>query len=191
MADEPKFTSLRLQQLSQALQDGDSVTVMAAFWDEIKTRGTPLIEPLPDDDPDTAAGKHILVTFLFEGNSDTENVYLHSPLAPPPAKGSLAGKLLTRFGDPQTGDSANHLWYHTEKLREDLRTTYQLLPNDPRKKSAEMTEEENKALRTKLYTAFDPLNARKMIFPGDPDVPDDPDFILSIFEAPKVVPQKH
>ena len=57
MTTEGTFKSPKLDGLEKELAAGNT-TALTAFWEEIAQQGTPLIEPIPDDD------KHSLVTFL-------------------------------------------------------------------------------------------------------------------------------
>jgi hypothetical protein len=48
--------------------DAGQASAVEHFWDEINTKGAPLIEPLDGDD------KNMLVTFLWKGTIGTKNV---------------------------------------------------------------------------------------------------------------------
>ncbi len=65
--------SARLVALEKQLRSGD-VTALDNFWREIKQQGTPLVEGIPGDE------KHVLVTFLWRGGTETKNVALFSDL---------------------------------------------------------------------------------------------------------------
>lgn len=59
------LTSPRLGALRRRLRAGDRAA-LDAFWQEVRAHGTPLVEPLRDDD------RHALVTFLWQG-ADVQN----------------------------------------------------------------------------------------------------------------------
>jgi hypothetical protein len=63
------YESPRIKALKAAVENGKQASV-DAFWNEVKDRGAPLIEPLAGDD------KNMLVTFLWRGGSDTQNVFV-------------------------------------------------------------------------------------------------------------------
>jgi enterochelin esterase family protein len=91
--------------------DGD----VAAFWDDVATYGTPLVEPR-DGEP-----QHRTVTFLWRGGAATREVVL------------LANKLT----DPSVWDASTlervpgtDVWHRSFRLRADWRATYQLAPDD-------------------------------------------------------------
>jgi enterochelin esterase family protein len=64
---KPLQESPRIRLLRASLESGKQERV-DSFWDEVKTQGTPLIEPLPGDN------KNMLVTFLWKGTPYTQNV---------------------------------------------------------------------------------------------------------------------
>jgi hypothetical protein len=63
----PVVESPRIQALRASIERGerDSVT---SFWQEVRTAGAPLIEPIPDD------RENMAVTFLWKGTPYTHNV---------------------------------------------------------------------------------------------------------------------
>jgi len=91
----------------------DGPGAVAAFWDEVAARGTPLVEPR-DGEPE-----HRTVTFLWRGDAATTAVVL------------LANKLT----DPSVWDASTlerlpgtDVWHRAFRLRADWRATYQLAP---------------------------------------------------------------
>lgn len=83
------------------------------FWNDVKRRGSPLVEPI-EGDP-----QHVYVTFLFRHTPGTEDVMVQLfPL-------SLVDRdawRLKRFGDTD-------LWYRTMRLARDARFQYLLVRN--------------------------------------------------------------
>lgn len=86
-----------------------------SFWDEIHTKGAPLIEPIENND------KELLVTFLWRAKSETRNVFvMWFPFA------------AAKPGDYQmTRLAGTDVWYRTLSVRRGARFAYQLSPNDP------------------------------------------------------------
>src|SRR4030095_14420105 len=66
---EPTPASSRVAALGTKLRKGDR-SALSQFWEDVRKSGTPLIEPLPSD------GKNVLVTFLWRGTKDTQNVVI-------------------------------------------------------------------------------------------------------------------
>jgi enterochelin esterase-like enzyme len=124
--------SPRLVALRRDFQAGDTAALQT-FWREVKESGTPLIEPVPDDPT------HYLVTFVWRGNEDTENVVVLSRFP----SGAATNRQMQRL--PETD-----LWYSVTYLaRSDDRTMYTLSPNQQRQ--------------------ADPLNRFPLIVPRDDD----------------------
>lgn len=109
------------------------------FWREIAESGAPIVEPL-DGDPD-----HVLVTFVWRGTPDTQNVGL---------RGSFVG-----FGSPMTHVMTHvantDVWYLTTRLPSGARFTYQLSPNDP------LTSDGPAAAQRLATLQADPLNPHR------------------------------
>jgi hypothetical protein len=61
-----RYQSPRIKALRTALDQGQANAV-EAFWQEIKAKGAPLIEPMEGGE------KEMLVTFLWQGNANTKN----------------------------------------------------------------------------------------------------------------------
>ena len=62
-------SSPRIIALQQALDAGNT-KALTEFWQSVEAEGTPLIDPLPDDD------RHALVTFLWQRLCPTEILLL-------------------------------------------------------------------------------------------------------------------
>ena len=105
-------TTPRLEQLEKRLKAGDSAA-LDQFWAEMKSKGTPLIETIPDDP------KHLLVTFLYRPEKPAKNVALFCQLS---ETRDYSENLLKRFGD--TG-----LWYKAYWLPNNLRLSYSFVPD--------------------------------------------------------------
>jgi enterochelin esterase-like enzyme len=101
----PRLLAL-FQQLGQ-----DNYDVLTTFWFDVLAQGTPLLEPLPDDE------SHLLVTFLWRGHDPTTQVV-------------LMGDLTQRRPEPLTQMPNTDIWYKSYRLRANLRTTYELVVND-------------------------------------------------------------
>lgn len=162
--------SPRLLALSQKLEEGDT-SALDRFWQEIALSGAPLIETITDDPA------HVLVTFLWRALSETCNVVVVSAIT-----GSLSR---WRYGKnqmyhlPQTD-----LWYRTYPLPSDVRTTYELSPNDA---LTEVEDSENWGERTATFQN-DPLNPHHFVLSADEESSDD-EVLQSVLELPAAPPQ--
>src|SRR5919205_3324717 len=70
--DSPR--SPQIASLARKVRAGDKRAVRL-FWDKLKSEGTPLIEPVPND------VDHQLVTFLWRDSTSVRNVLLVSGLS--------------------------------------------------------------------------------------------------------------
>lgn len=105
--------SPRMEELRQAVARQEAGAV-DDFWREVSERHTPLVEPIPGEE-------HFQwLTFLWRGDDTTYNVVL----AGGPAPGHPDGHRFARL-------EQTDVWYRTVRMRDDLRTTYYLSPNDP------------------------------------------------------------
>ena len=99
--------------LERQLAEGGG-RALEAFWCQVADEGTPLIEPIPRDD------RHVLLTFLWRADGDTQSVVLIGGVA----HADFAQSQLTRLG-------TTDCWYRTYRVRQEARFIYQLSPNDP------------------------------------------------------------
>jgi enterochelin esterase family protein len=126
-----------------------------AFWEEVKAKGAPLIEPLEGNE------KEMLVTFLWQGTAATKNVIVvWFPLSfqrPDDYR-------LTRLGD-------TNVWYKTLPVDKRKRFAYQLAPNAPAlRPSPDVTDESTTSLLG-AASQVDPLNPNHwLVNPLSPDV---------------------
>ena len=120
------------------------------------------MEPIEGDDA------HYLVTFLWRGGEDTENVVVF---------GGLAG-----FDKPKENQMTRlldtDLWYKTYRARSDLRTTYLLSANDP------LTDLRGGSADFGTRLLPDPLNPRRFVYSADAEIPDDREAAVSVLELP-------
>ena len=132
-----------------------------AFWSEIRTSGSPLVETIPGE-PNRS-----LVTFLWQGSEATKNVMLER------------GRF-TRFF-PQENLFAHiertHIWFKTLALPSASRFQYALSENDP---TATFPPQQ-----LPRHEQYDPLNPRHL--PEDPNSPKDA--WHSLLELPEAPPQ--
>lgn len=98
--------------LKTRLSDGDTRAV-DEFWSSLKNRHTPLIEPDPAD-PNGS-----LVTFVWRGDSGTENVVVITPLA-----------LIDFNAAVMQAVPGTNVWFKTYRMRNDARMTYRFAVND-------------------------------------------------------------
>ena len=152
--------SPRLQALQGAIGQG-STEAVDAFWREIATKTTPVIERTEEHKT------YALVTFIWRGDSQTRNVLVGGAL------GQLTGtravdNLMTRLGD-------TNVWYRSYWLRKDARTVYVFVPNLSLDPAGEPTPES-----AKLPPHLDPLNPKRFLTSPDPG----PSMPLSLLELP-------
>lgn len=166
--EEEILVSPRLVALRRATESGDGAP-LAAFWREVAAQGAPLIEPIDGDD------RYVLVTFLWRAQGATRNVVV---------EGGLDGWGLDMAASRMRQLAGTDLWYQTRRTRADVRTTYQLAPNDPLTSLAAV---DDWAARTAHWQP-DPLNLRTFIFPSD-DKLSIKESAVSVLEGPQAVPQ--
>jgi enterochelin esterase family protein len=170
MIEREDVSSPRLAALRAALEAGNS-DALAAFWQEVAVRGAPLIEPAPGD-----AGAS-LVTFLWRATTPVRTVAVVGELV----GDDLAANQLTRLGETD-------LWYRTYRWRRDLRTCYELSPDDPLTPLPEFGAPGWEA-RTATWQP-DPLNPRRYrVNVADTEDPGSRDKWLSVLELPAALPQ--
>ena len=150
--------SPRITALQKSLAEGDAAT-LGIFWQQVAAQGTPLIEPIPNDD------QNALVTFLFRGNELTEHVVLHSEI--------LRGMWWNNWSDAVLYHLAGtDLFYRSYKLRTDMRFVYWLSPNRPLVHPRDDSEGDQ-------FLQLDPLNPHVFV----------EDFNRSCVEMPAAPPQ--
>ena len=88
---------------------------VAAFWDEVRIKGAPLIEALPGDPG------HMTVTFLWKGTAATRRVLLLWPAQNRLTPGACS---FSRLGDTD-------VWFATVKVNRSKRALYRLVENGP------------------------------------------------------------
>jgi len=113
-ADPEKLTSPRMEALKKDVEAGKP-GVVAAFWEEVKAKGTPLAEPIEGNDSDWA------VTFLWQAKRETRNVFI---MWFPWAAARPDDFKMVRL-------AGTDVWYRTVKIRRGARFAYTLSPNDP------------------------------------------------------------
>ena len=136
------------------LQSSLSDRELAKFWAETTARGTPLVEPLD--------GESVLVTFLWRGAAPSTRAWwgVDVPLALLPG---------------------TDLWYGTQVMPADLRTTYCLVHGEPTGAPRDSSG------RGEVH--LDLANPFRVGFPADPADPDDYDSFLSLLELPGAPPE--
>ena len=153
---EEKRHSPRLKQLSRDLAREDKVA-LDLFWQEVQKKGAPLIEP-DSEKPDFS-----LVTFLWRGAAETNNVVVHIAVDNTGQDEHVMVHL------PQTD-----LWYTTFRLRNDYRGAYKFGITDVKRQEVEQ---------------HDPLNPNIFVEPKDETRPDhaedDIDSVVRLPAAPE------
>jgi len=106
------MASPRLETLKSQVKSGNAAAVKT-FWEEMKARHTPLVEPVSAD-PD-----HLLVTFLYRAERPLKSVVLIIQLT---TSRDPADIVLARLADTD-------VWYKTYLLRKDMRLSYSFVPD--------------------------------------------------------------
>jgi len=154
------FKSREIERLRQQVLAGNTNT--ERFWQDIASKGTPLVEPSAPD------AKHQVVTFLWRGSSDTKNVLVELY----PFTWERAGDYVMKRVD------RTDVWYLTVRLPHGARFVYRLSPNDPLDNPA------SGILRRTRFQA-DPLNPNRWLCDAASPI----DRCLSRVELPGAVPQ--
>lgn len=146
-----EYESPTIKALRIAVENGRQERVMA-FWEEMKKRGAPLVEPLKD------GGKNMLVTFLWKGDGSTRNVIL----------------VWTPFTNRSPRDyefvhlAETDVWYKTIAIDKRTRLIYRLAPN-----VSPLTASDETAAVMAAASQIDPLNPKRWLLdPDNPDVPE-------------------
>ena len=151
--DDP-HESPRIKSLKAAVVQGQARAV-ESFWEEIKTKGAPLVEPLEGND------KEMLVTFLWQGNANTKNVVV---LWYPFFVERPDDFRLIRLGE-------TNVWYKSVPVDKRKRFVYQLALNSPPIRPFEDPFDET-SLFAYAAAQVDPLNPKHwLVNPLNPDVP--------------------
>jgi len=131
------YPSSRIEVLRKQIATGQTDT--ESFWKQVAQEGTPLVESYGKD------GKYQLVTFLWRGTPETQNVL-------------ILGSFLGARNDL---DNVMHLiagsdvWYLTMKLPSGARFSYQVSPNDP------LTFDGPRSAQRSATSQADPLNSHR------------------------------
>ncbi|HLJ33200.1 MAG TPA: enterochelin esterase domain-containing protein, partial [Ktedonobacteraceae bacterium] len=171
MLSEASLLSPCLTALQKELEPGTGNTgntsALSTFWRIVMAQGTPLIEPIPDDD------EHVLVTFLWQQTEEIHNILVAGALV----GWDVAENQMSHL--PYTD-----LWYKTYKMRSDIRAIYRFSINDSLLPWTidNMEERLGKSRR-------DPLNPKAFIFPRNQDDPYSTETRLSVLELPEAPPQ--
>ncbi len=159
--------SPRLQALADEVGTGNP-KALDDFWNEMETSSTPFVEAIAGDD------KHVLLTVLWRGDLETENVLLIGGLA----RGYPANTHFQQLLDTD-------VWFITYWTGTDLRASYKLSPNDSLE-IVPMNDAKAVAAQRKNYRK-DPLNPNTFGGSSLIELPDAPDqsWILENPAAPK------
>jgi enterochelin esterase-like enzyme len=149
-----RYESPRIKALRTALSAGQANAV-EAFWQEVRTKGAPLVEPQEGNEKD------MLVTFLWQGTANTRNVMVmwfpftfHQP----------DDYRLTRLGE-------TNVWYKSLSVDKRKRFVYQLAVNAP-PFGASQWPDDNAMSGLMAASQVDPLNPNHWgANPLNPDVP--------------------
>ncbi|WP_346939146.1 alpha/beta hydrolase-fold protein [uncultured Clostridium sp.] len=128
----------------------------------IEEKGTPIIEELEND------FKNSLVTFIYKGDKECENVLF----VPPVGKENYNDNQMQRILETD-------LWYITYEVRNDVRFKYYFSPNDPL--------DNNWDERYYNRSVYDRLNKKVMIFKGENEEDDEKSSYVIMPQSPEDV----
>jgi enterochelin esterase-like enzyme len=150
-----KYQSPRIKAFRTALDQGQANAV-ESFWQDVKAKGTPLIEPLEGNE------KEMLVTFLWQGNANTKNVTV---LWYPFVVERPDDYRLIRVGE-------TNVWYRSVPVDKRKRFIYQLAVNGPPIRPFQDPSDET-TMFAFAAAQVDPLNPKHwLVNPLNPDVPE-------------------
>ena len=166
-ADE-YLESQRLKNLQDNLKAGDS-GALDSFWRTITEQGTPMVEPDPGDE------NQKVLTFLWRGNEETNNVILFSALTTRANMGFTAKHLAKSHLAQLAGTD---VWYKSFRIRHDARLSYYLSHNDSLLPAAQRKSESDwDSLQP------DPLNPHQYVLTHEGK-----DWVRSIIDLPGAQP---
>jgi enterochelin esterase family protein len=126
-------------------------SAIESFWQEMASRGTPLIEPIKGQ------ASYSLVTFLWRHTEETKNVAVIGGVAGPDTVSQM-----TRL--PNTD-----AWFKTYRVRNDARFIYAISINDSLVPLTKVDSKDHEALKQRLSTLkSDPLNKSRRIIDNIP-----------------------
>lgn len=131
--------SIVIKKLREALEKGQ-YHELEKFWNSLYKSGGPIIEEIDNE------REHSLVTYVYKGNEDTENVVVVQPIGDRNPIENMMERLLD-----------TDLWYKTYKIRNDVRFRYYFSIND------DLTENWAKKVKNGISDEF---NDKKLLF-GD------------------------
>jgi enterochelin esterase-like enzyme len=168
---KPVVESQRIQCLRASVERGDRDSVRS-FWEEVKTAGAPLIEPISGD------RENMAVTFVWKGTPHTHDVLV---LWLPYVGVAPDEFLMTRLGETD-------LWYKTIKVNRKMRLAYTLAPNAARLHPLSLGFDLDAITMTAATARPDPLNPKR--YRIDPESVDAPEYRgNSVLEMPDAPPQ--
>jgi enterochelin esterase-like enzyme len=132
------------------------ITNKEQFVEEIKLKGTPIIEDCPSD------RNYKLVTFIWVGEKDTKNVYV---------LGSFPGWELSN--NELTNIEGTEIWYKSFRTNKKFVSTYRFSIND---------YFENDWIKRGKHYQNDPFNNNTFKFVKDPEDQDSKDSLTSVIE---------
>jgi enterochelin esterase family protein len=151
----PDIESPRLGKAWTLFKAGDR-TAFSNLLDSLRGEG-PLVEGLPE------VGDEVLVTFLWEADSDTWKVDLYGGL---PAPGYDRNKPMYQIPDTR-------IWYRTERMPTDSRFQYAFHLNDP---GIGLASEDERISHGRAHPRrFDPLNPNRVWADSYLELPDAPE----------------
>lgn len=131
--------SIVIKNLREALEKRQD-NELERFWNSLYKSGGPIIEEIDNE------REHSLVTYVYKGNEDTENVVVVQPIGDRNPVDNMMERLLD-----------TDLWYKNYKIRNDVRFRYYFSIND------DLTENWGEKVKNGICDEF---NDKKLVF-GD------------------------
>jgi enterochelin esterase family protein len=149
-----EYRNTKIYNIKKQIEDGN-YDILNEFWAEIDESGSPIIEEIPGNK------EHSLVTFIYRGKEETNNVILF-----------LEFDWKKFFDYKFERVLETELWYITILMRNDVRFSYMFSVNDS---FDDDWEERSKNLQQ------DELNKNRLIFKYD----NEDDFIITYVVMPE------
>lgn len=162
------LASQRLTDLRHEIEAGNW-GALESFWQAVSKEGTPMVEAIDGEED------RVVMTFLWRGSEQTENVILFSPLTARPNMDFTSEHLANSHLSQLEGTD---VWYRSFRIRDDARLSYYLSHNDSLKPFAERkTESDGPTLQP------DPLNPNQYVLAHE-----DREWVRSVVDLPGAVP---
>ncbi|UCC20524.1 MAG: hypothetical protein JSV62_04340, partial [Promethearchaeota archaeon] len=157
-----KTRSPMMTKLQEKIKNNKKEAI-SEFWKEIKKKGTPIFENIEGDDENN------LITFLVQGDEDTENIVIFNIFVNEDVQEGLLEKI-----------EDTNIYFKSYKIPKGVRETYCYTKNNPLKPK----DPSENIFEHKDLIIPDPLNPNNSIFKVNGI-----NFLINEFESPDAPPQ--